>query len=100
MVIAAGSRMPVGAYDHLIHVSTQEWLAAGESDVKWSSPQLGENAIPFFNAHVVVRLAPDVAGAAFGITAKADTDNDREWVHSRPAEAPEAPVHGQPGCQA
>jgi hypothetical protein len=56
----------------------QEGLAAGEGDVQRSASHFREDAVPFFDGHIVVRFAPHVARLALGVAAKADADHDAE----------------------
>jgi hypothetical protein len=84
-----GATFLIGGDDHLIEIGAQERLAASEGDVNGSASQMMEDLPPFVDGHVVVGLAPDVAGAAFGVAAEGDADDDRERIQPRPAEAAE-----------
>lgn len=81
--------------DKLVQVRAQERLAPGEGHVERGAPQVMKDLPPLGDAHVVVGLAPDVAGATFGVALVADADDHAEGVQARPAKAAEGPVSWQ-----
>ena len=82
----------VGADHHLVQILAQEGFAAGKGDVKGRCAQLLEDLVPLFHGHVVVGLAPHIAGTAFAVATKAHADDHREGFDFGPAKGAKGPV--------
>lgn len=82
----------VGADHQFIEIGAQKGLATGKGHIKGGMPQAGKDPFPFVDREIVVRLAPDVTGAAFAVAAKAHADDNGEGFDRGPAESAEGPV--------
>ena len=89
-----GFTLLVGADHQFIQIGAQKGFATGEGHIKGRVAQTGEDLFPLVNREIVVGFAPDVTGAAFAVTAKADTDDDGERFNGRPAKGTKGPVKG------
>ena len=89
--------MPIGADDQVVQVFAQEGFAAGKGHIKGRAAQAGKHFVPLFQGQIIVGLAPDVAGAALAVAAKADANDDGEGFDFGPAKGAKGPVERQFG---
>ena len=82
----------VGANDQIIQIIAQKGLATGKGHIKGRLAQAGKDLVPFSHRQIIIRLAPDIAGATFAVTAKADADDNGKGFDRRPAKGAEGPV--------
>ncbi len=87
-----GLALLIGANHKFIEIRAQKGFTTSEGHVKGSVAQAGKDPFPLINGEVIVRFAPDVAGAAFAIAAKAHTNHNGERFDGGPAKGAEGPV--------
>ena len=92
-----GLAVPIGADDQVVQVFAQEGFPAGKGHIKGRAAQAGKHFVPLFQGQIIVGLAPDVAGAALAVAAKADADDHREGFDFGPAKGAKGPVERQFG---
>jgi hypothetical protein len=92
-----GAALLDGGDDQIVEVRAQERLTAGEGEVEGGVAEVTKHLSPLGQRHVVAGLAPDVAGAAAGVAAKADADHQAEGQHLGPTPTVEQPVQRQLG---
>ena len=83
--------------DHLVQIGPQKRLTSGEGQVKGGVAQVGKDITPLLDCHVVVGLAPYVAGLAPAVAAVTDADDDAKGQHPGPAQVIKAQIEWQLG---